>query len=327
MRRRRGPASHGAGGGDGGFALLAVLLVLTLLGVIGTEFAYSMRLEASMVRSYRDGVIALNLAEAGVQQAIREILTQAAIVGTPDDEPLTFYRTGLDRLPRLPRAAVPLGPGQFSYRITDEESRIDLNLSRPDRVDRLLTELGLDKQVRDTVGDSLQDWRDADEEHRLNGAESEDTYLRLPVPYRSRNSPLEDIRELLQIHGVTPEIYYGHDQSLPLRDFVTVHGSPQININTAPAIVLKALGLSDAEISEIEQARRAVPYVVVPGKFAGYGFSTTTQTFRVEAEGLVAGEPVTRVIAVVRRQSDGQGHDTAVLAWYPNPAEPARPSQ
>jgi len=29
----------------------------------------------------------------------------------------------------------------------------------------------------------------------------------------------------------------------------------------------------------------------------------------------------------VRRQSDGQGHDTAVLAWYPNPAEPARPSQ
>ena len=179
--------------------------------------------------------------------------------------------------------------------------------------------------MRDTVGDSLQDWRDADEEHRLNGAESEDTYLRLPVPYRSRNGPLEDIRELLQIHGVTPEIYYGHDQNPPLRDFVTVHGSPQININTAPAIVLKALGLSDAEISEIEQARRAVPYVVVPGKFAGYGFSTTTQTFRVEAEGLVAGEPVTRVIAVVRRQSDGQGHDIAVLAWYPNPAEPTRP--
>ena len=80
MRRRRGLAYRGAGSGDGGFALLAVLLVLTLLGVIGTEFAYSMRLEASMVRSYRDGVIALNLAEAGVQQAIREILTQAAIV-------------------------------------------------------------------------------------------------------------------------------------------------------------------------------------------------------------------------------------------------------
>src|SRR5439155_9060 len=195
----------------------------------------SMRLEASMVRSYRDGVIALNLAEAGVQQAIREILTQSALVGTPDDEPLTVYRTALDRLPRLPREAAPLGPGQFSYRITDEESRIDLNLSRPDRVDRLLTVLGMEKQVRDAVVESLQDWQDADEDHRLNGAESEDTYLKLPVPYRSRNGPLEDIRELLQIHGVTPEIYYGHDRTPPLRDFVTVHGSPQININTASA--------------------------------------------------------------------------------------------
>ena len=94
-RRRRGLAHRGAASGERGFALIAVLLVLTLLGVIGTEFAYSMRLEASMVRSYRDGVIALNLAEAGVQQAIREILTQAALVGTPDDEPLTFYRTAL----------------------------------------------------------------------------------------------------------------------------------------------------------------------------------------------------------------------------------------
>ena len=326
-RRRRGLAHRGAASGERGFALIAVLLVLTLLGVIGTEFAYSMRLEASMVRSYRDGVIALNLAEAGVQQAIREILTQAALVGNPDDEPLTFYRTALDRLPRLPREAVSLGPGQFSYRITDEESRIDLNLSRPDRVDRLLTVLGMEKQVRDTVVESLQDWQDADEDHRLNGAESEDTYLKLPVPYRSRNGPLEDIRELLQIHGVTPEIYYGQDRTPPLRDFVTVHGSPQININTASATVLKAVGLSDAEVSEIEQTRRAIPYVVVPGKYSGFGFSTTTQTFRVEAEGLVAGEPATRVIAVVRRQSDGQGHDIAVLAWYPNPVEPTRPPQ
>src|SRR2546428_5683615 len=181
-----------------------------------------MRLEASMVRSYRDGVIAMNLAEAGVEQAIREILTQATLVGNPDDGPLTFYRTGLDPLPRLPREAVPLGGGQFSYRITDEESRLDLNRSSPDRIDRLLTVLEVEKADRDPIVDSLQDWQDADENHRLNGAESEDTYLKLPVPYRSRNGPLEDVRELLQIHGVTREIYSGHDRIPPLRDFVTV---------------------------------------------------------------------------------------------------------
>ena len=64
-----------------GFALLAVILVMTLLAVVVTEFAFSMRLEASMVRAYRDGVLARNLAEAGIQQAIREILSDANVHG------------------------------------------------------------------------------------------------------------------------------------------------------------------------------------------------------------------------------------------------------
>ncbi|HEY7654115.1 MAG TPA: prepilin-type N-terminal cleavage/methylation domain-containing protein, partial [Methylomirabilota bacterium] len=55
-----------------GFALLAVMLVLALLAVVVTEFAHSARLEASMVRSYRDGVVAAHLAEAGLHQALRE---------------------------------------------------------------------------------------------------------------------------------------------------------------------------------------------------------------------------------------------------------------
>jgi type II secretory pathway component PulK len=54
-----------------GFALLAVILVMSLLAVVVTEFAFSMRLEASMVRAYRDGVLARNIAEAWNQQAIR----------------------------------------------------------------------------------------------------------------------------------------------------------------------------------------------------------------------------------------------------------------
>ncbi len=318
MRRR--------GGNERGFALVAVLLVLALLGVIGAEFAFSMRLEATMVRSYEDGVIATHLAEAAVEQAIREILTDAPLVGTPNDEPLTFFRTALDPLPRLPREGVPLGAGQFSYTITDEESRIDLNRTAPDRVDRLLAVLGLEKQVRDTIVDSLQDWQDANEEHRLNGAESEDTYLKLPVPYRSRNAPLEDIRELLQIHGMTPDIYYGHDRQPALRDYVTVHATGQININTAPEIVLKALGLSDAEISEVVQSRRAAPYALMPGKLAGRGLVTVTHTFRVEAVGLVAGAPRARLTAVVqKRVGAGGGPEVVVLGWHPN-AEPAAPA-
>ena len=65
-----------------GFALVAVLLVLGLLGIIGAEFAYSMRLEAAALRAWKDNITAAHLAEAGFGQALREISADTAFVST-----------------------------------------------------------------------------------------------------------------------------------------------------------------------------------------------------------------------------------------------------
>ncbi len=301
---------------DRGFALLAVTLVLALLAVIVGEFAFSMRLEATMVRSYRDEVVGRHLAEAAVQQAIREILTASQLVGLADGV-LTFFRLPARALPRLARTDVPLGRGTFSYRITDEEARINLNTAPPDRVDRLLLVLGVDKQQRDIINDSLQDWKSPGELHRANGAKS-DYYLALPVPYRARNANLEDVAELLQIRGVTPELYFGGNDQPGLAEFVTVRGSGQVNLNTASPTVLKALGLSDAEVSEIVQVRTTAPYPSVPPRFTGRGLSVSTRTFRVEAEGFVTGRRTARVVAIVQKATDVSGQPTGVIAsWNP----------
>lgn len=295
-----------------GFALLAVMLVMTLLAIVVTELAMSMRLEASMVRSYRDVTLATHLAEAAVQQAIREILGPASIQALDDDGTLSFYRTVgtstlLAKQSRLPRKRVALGPGAFSYRISDEEARLNLNAAPPDRVDRLLTGLGLDKQARDVINDSLQDWKDADDLSRVNGAESTDFYLKLPVPYRARNGALQDTAELLQIRGITPEIYRGEKGHPSLADLVTVVGRDTVNMNTAPAPVLKALGLSDAEITEITRTRTGTPYTSVPARFTGRGgIGVGSATFRIEAEGLIAGAPRARIVAIVQRRSGPQ---------------------
>jgi type II secretory pathway pseudopilin PulG len=56
-----------------GFALLAVMLVLAIVGVVGAEFSYSMRQEASAARAYKELILASHLAESAVEQAIREI--------------------------------------------------------------------------------------------------------------------------------------------------------------------------------------------------------------------------------------------------------------
>ncbi len=308
-----------------GFALIVVMLVLALLAVVVTEFAFSARLEASMVRSYRDGVQARHLAEAGVQQAIREILSQSQITALDEQGQVVFYRalpgqTTPVRLPALPRTHVGLGPGEFSYRISDEAARLSLNGVGPDRLGRLLVALEVDRPQRDIIMDSLQDWRDANELHRTNGAES-DFYLRLPVPYRARNGNLQDVSELLQIRGVTRELYGGVEGGPGLADLVTALAVTSVNLNTAPPLVLKALGLSDAEIAEVVRTRVRAPYPSVPGRFAGRGFTVGSSSFRIEAEGVVAGVARGRVVAVVQRGRQSRALAVSIVSWRPGAEE------
>jgi general secretion pathway protein K len=311
-----------------GFALLSVMLVVALLTVVVLELTVAMRLEAAAGRSFRDELVAAHLAEAGIQQALREVSSQAPVQGVDRDGVLTFYRiapgsTLPQRLPALPRRHVALGGGEFSYTLSDEEARLNLNTASPVRLARLLQALDLERSARDVVVDSVGDWKDADELARVNGAE-DDHYLKLPVPYRARNARLQDIAELLQIRGVTRELYAGRDGKPGLAALVTVHGREAVNINTAPAPVLSAFGLSDPEIADIVQTRVRTPYTVVPGRFTGRGLQVGSTTFRVEAEGWIGGARKARILAVVQRRTAAPGRAAgddlealglAVLAW------------
>ena len=308
---------------DRGFVLIAVLLALTLLAVIVTELAFSARLEASMVRSYRDGVLARHLAEAAVQQAIREIATPAQVAGLDEAGQLVFYRvlpgqTTPTRLPALPRVRVALGAGEFSYRLADESARLGLNAAVPSRFARLLDALKVDATERDIIVDSLQDWRDADELHRLHGAESQ-FYLAMPVPYRARNANLQDAAELLQIRGVTPELFRGARNRPGLRDLVTAAAVSTVNLNTASPLVLKALGLSEAEIADVVQTRARAPYPSVPGRFAGRGLAVGSSVFRIEAQGRIDGVVRSRLVAVVQRGRRDAPLEATILSWRPEP--------
>ena len=302
---------------DGGFALVAVLLVLAILGIVGAEFAFSMRLEASAVRAYRDGVTGAHLAEAAVEQAIREIAADYAYaVGCQDDDPVRFYSRDRAPLPLLPRKDVELGGGRFEYTITDEEGRLNVNAGNTDRLDRLLQAFELPKTTRDTIVDSIQDWRDANDNYRINGAESDDYYLKRPVPYRARNANLESVQELLQIKGVTEELFHGTAERPGLVREVTVRTGGQVNINTARKNVLRALNLAEAQIAQIVATRcegPLIPATITP--YSGRGLTTTSRTFRIEAKGLVDGRLASHVTAVVQKRPDQDGGAMMMMEW------------
>jgi len=311
--------------GERGFALVAVLLVLGLLGIIGAEFSYSMRLEASAIRAFRDNINAAHLAEAGLEQALRELSGDVKAVSEAVDGLLTFYSQQLGgqqlvaqqlvALPRLPRTRVRLGPGEFSYRITDEQARLSIGGNpNQQRLDKLLQCLGIDKNKRDQIVDSILDWADPNEEHRLNGAESDDYYLTLPTPYRARNGPIESVNELLQIKGVTPTLFEGADGKPGLRDVLTARATGPPNINTAGPVVFCAMTISDAEISEIVQTRREIPYTPQTNRLSGRGFGATTQTFRIEAEGVIDGRPRASLTAIAQTRP-APVNATVVVEW------------
>jgi general secretion pathway protein K len=94
------------------------------------------------------------------------------------------------------------------------------------------------------------DWKDPDDFHRVNGAESA-YYQSLPNPYKAKNARFDTIEELLLVKGMTSDILYGTPEKTGISHFLTVNAkSTTININAAPKEVLAAIPGSSPEIAD-----------------------------------------------------------------------------
>jgi len=241
---------------------MVVVWILAFLGVVFTSFTFSMRTELAAAGNFREKAETQSLAEAGIYRAAAEIINAERNV--PPDS--TLYDALDERWHSNPGAYenVPLGRGTYWVTVSDEESKIPLNGATDAVLRRLFAQSGVKEgRVVSVIVDSIQDWRDPDKLHRLNGAE-DDHYLSLPVPYKAKNGNFETIDELLLVKGVTPEILYGNVASpdrravleaqppwerqlgpgeyLGVARHLSVFGAGQVNVNTASAEVLMALG-------------------------------------------------------------------------------------
>ncbi len=105
--------------------------------------------------------------------------------------------------------------------------------------------------------DALSDWIDSDDQERDHGVEN-GYYLTLEKPYSCRNGPLQYPEELLLVKGFTRQLVYGDEEHQGILQYLTIYGRDgKININTAPAPVLKALapGISDEMVDMLIEFR------------------------------------------------------------------------
>ena len=295
-RRARG------GNPQAGIALLLVVWLLALLSVIAGELMASGRVKAAAEHNKRDDLRGLALALAGYRAAVAAL--DDRILGLELDTNNRLLLRYRDLPDGVPAAAddVPLGDGAYSWRISDEDGLVNINKAQRPVLENLLKQCGLGPGAeRDTVIDSILDWRDSNRDLHLNGAE-EDYYRGLTPPYSCKDAPFDVVEELLLVRGVTPGVFAGVEvdgQKKPgLRDLVSTRGNYPPNSWTAPRAVREACGLPTPDPLKKPPAPPGAGHfvIVATGKPAGGG-------------------PTRSLRAVVQRQDDGGSRSFTKVYW------------
>lgn len=260
--------------GRSGIALILVLWVLTLLSVLVMEFCFSMRTEINITRNFKEAGQMYFYAQGGIQRAIAETIYR--------NDPAIHARrqnlkaedsSGIDlewRLDGTPHT-LPFEGADVEVRVKNESGRINLNGATDviiRKVAKYFLEVG---EQRDTVVDSILDWRDPDDLHRINGAEN-DYYRSLPEPYDCKNANFDSVEELLLVRGITPELFFGKrvkreegEEEIPvvgLKDLFTVFSTAaNVDINSAPLeVILVLFGIPTDLAKRVVEAREEQPF-------------------------------------------------------------------
>jgi general secretion pathway protein K len=228
-----------------GVALLIVLWVLTILLVIVFSFSFMTRTETLSTASFKGGLERKFIAEGAMERAIMELFYRNVYKNqTIELEGREVWQ--VDGTPYTGQ----LGNGTYTVSIIDESGKVDINSASDVVLKNLFLNTGISEEEADTIVDSIMDWKDPDDLHRLHGAES-DYYLSLQNPYKAKNARFDSLEELLLVKGVTADILYGNKERKGIIDFLTVYTKKnKININAAPKEVLMALPGMTPELAD-----------------------------------------------------------------------------
>jgi competence ComEA-like helix-hairpin-helix protein len=190
--------------------LVGLLWCLALLSVVVIGVLHTARMDLLVVKNYGDRIQAHYLALAGIERAkallYHDYITRRQTVkshtGSLYDDAKDFENVpfGRGRIRVFRRARSDEGGG-LVYGISDEESRLNINLASPDQL------TNIDGLTPD-IAASIVAWRSDASAGAAGGAEA-DYYAGLQPPYVPRNAPFQTVRELLMVRDVTREALLG----------------------------------------------------------------------------------------------------------------------
>ena len=242
-----------------GSALLAVLWLVAALSAIALSVGGTVRGEMERTSTALDGTRAYYLATGALERALL-YMQWGQQFRNPDGSP-RYY----DAWTRSLRFTFPTG--EAVVEIVPEIAKLNLNSAGPQDLLRLLAALGVHPDLAQEITAAIVDWRSAPGGERMTDFDR--YYLSLVPSFRPPHASFQEVEELLVVRGMTPELFHGRlDRDAQgrltprtgLKDCVSIYGGSSVDVNTAPAAVLAAVGLGEQEVNAVLQAREAQPF-------------------------------------------------------------------
>lgn len=268
-----------------------------LLALAAAALAASAKVHFQATRNSIESQRAQWLADAGVRLGLRE-LAMAPVNGPA-------RASSPSRACRLPEGDV------LTISIHDEAGKIDLNTADDDLVRALLSGVGVTELEAANLIAAITDFRDADSERTLNGAESAD-YRAAARPAGPKNAPFDAVVEIGAVLGLSSEVF------TRIRPHLTVH-SGQNGVDPAHATLdlLDILARSNpaSGSTSIDEPRGTflARDRLIPARFVT---ASASQAFTIHAEATtVVGTQVARSAIVTKLQGARQAVSYRIWQW------------
>ncbi|MCC6547042.1 general secretion pathway protein GspK [Candidatus Sumerlaeota bacterium] len=287
---------------DRAVILVLVLWIIVILSLMAYSMLYQVSSETTIISTRKKQLQAEAFARAGVAKAVVDLRNDLLFDNVEGEK--NFDGEGdIWARPEEGKLDAEIGnnkSGTFSVHVYDEDGLININRINGTNMvllQKIIERIGYTEEDAKLVTAAIVDWRDGDFVPVLPSSPSNDegkAYAMIQAenerarvtdenevqPYVFRNEDFISVEELLEVYGVTPELFFGPDSpeaeyfraQLPdrfeygddhfkmderelrrrtrgsrndepqpgLRDYLTVYGSGTININTAPQHVLAA---------------------------------------------------------------------------------------
>jgi type II secretory pathway component PulK len=302
IRRPRGV------GRQRGVVMALVLWLVVVLGIVATSLAFDVRIDSRLALFQREQLQAYNLAKSAVAVGMTHLQNDLLIdfQENPNQPYDAFSDVWAQPWKRDKDEPEELGAGTYDLEIIDEDSKINLNTANARLLRGMLEFYGIEAPESEDIANAIVDWRDADNRVTGSAADLENEFysqllgqrirrdtLASDLIYRCPNEPFLTIEQVLDVCGMTPDLFYGFDpaareeerleqrnraaigrsqrdrrarrarrEPLPMSEIVTVHGSGRINLNTASEEVLTVILYAAGNLTNLDAAQTAAEAIV-----------------------------------------------------------------